>query len=297
MQYSIMDKSKIASVSVIIPFYSHVKWLDEAIQSVLLQTLPAHEIIVINDGSKENISKLEEKYRDMVTFLQQENQGAAVARNLGIEKSDGDFIAFLDSDDLWEENKLEIQIREMEKNKYIWSATGYITFGWGKSRYIVPYCSDKLCWEHLYNTTRIATPTVIVYRKALEENKFAKDMKNGQDIYLWYRLANRYKLGVINEPLVKVRIRKNSTCRNRYLWARTRAMLWDKMGETGDLFPPNRFLTKQAYKISSNLYKKWEKEKENWLQKIQFVLAWAMFQFDEFIFCIKEPDVLTLRKK
>ena len=106
----------------------------------------------------------------------------------------------------------------MEKREYIWSVTGYTTFGWGKSKYIVPYCSDQLCWEHLYNTTRIATPAVIVYRKALEENRFAMDMKNGQDTYLWYRLANRYKLGVINESLVKVRKRRNSTYRNTFIW-------------------------------------------------------------------------------
>ena len=290
-----MNKTKTASVSVIIPFYSHAEWLDEAIQSVLLQTLSAYEILVINDGSKENILGLEEKYRGSVIFFHQKNQGAAAARNLGIEKAKGDFVAFLDSDDLWEINKLEKQIQEMEKREYIWSVTGYTTFGWGKSKYIVPYCSDQLCWEHLYNTTRIATPAVIVYRKALEENRFAMDMKNGQDTYLWYRLANRYKLGVINESLVKDRKRRNSTYRNTFIWIRTRAMLWDKMSKSGELLLPKRFLTKQAYKISSNLYKK--RTKKSWFQKIQFLLAWTMFRVDEFMFCIKEPDMIILRRK
>lgn len=292
-----MNKTRIGSVSVIIPFYSHAEWLDEAIQSVLFQTLPAHEILVINDGSKENIFQLEEKYQDSVTFFYQKNQGAAAARNLGIEKATGDFVAFLDSDDLWEANKLEIQVQEMERNGYIWSVTGYTTFGWGKSQYIVPYCSNQLCWEHLYNTAKIATPAVIVYRKALEENRFAIDMKNGQDTYLWYWLANRHKLGVINKPLVKVRKRKNSTYRNTYIWVKTRAMLWEKMNESGELLPPKRFLTKQAYKITSNLYKKRKRAEENWFQKIQFFIAWTMFRFDEFIFCLKEPDRITLCKK
>ena len=72
-----MDKERKVSVSVIIPFYSHADWLEEALDSVLSQTLPAYEIIVINDGSKEDLSKLIEKYKKSVTFLKQENEGAA----------------------------------------------------------------------------------------------------------------------------------------------------------------------------------------------------------------------------
>ena len=71
------EKTK-ASVSVIIPFYSHAEWLEEALDSVLNQTLPAYEIIVVNDGSKEDISKLVEKYNS-VLFFSQKNQGDGFA--------------------------------------------------------------------------------------------------------------------------------------------------------------------------------------------------------------------------
>ena len=287
-----MDKERKVSVSVIIPFYSHADWLEEALDSVLSQTLPAYEIIVINDGSKEDLSKLIEKYKNSVTFLQQRNQGAAAARNLGIENASGDIVAFLDSDDLWETNKLEVQVGEMEKNKYMWSASAYKTFGWGKSEYIRPYCSKNLCWEHLYNTTRIATPAVAVYRSALEKNRFAVDMKNGQDTFLWFKLANLYRLGVIGEPLVRVRKREDSTYRNKNLWIKTRAILWEKMSVTCELILPRRLLTKTAYHIVSFIYKRMQCSKCNFIDKLLFIASWGLFKMDEFLLRIKEPDII-----
>lgn len=287
-----MDKKRKASISVIIPFYSHADWLEEALDSVLSQTLPADEIIVINDGSKEDLLELIEKYKDSVRFLQQENKGAAAARNFGIESASGEIVAFLDSDDLWEPNKLEVQIGEMEKNSYMWSASGYKTFGWGKSEYIRPYCSKNLCWEHLYNTTRIATPAVIVYREALEKNRFAVDMKNGQDTFLWYKLANLYRLGVIDEPLVRVRKRKNSTYRNTEIWIKTRAILWEKMSVTCELIQPRRLLTKMAYYIAAFVYKRNKGSKSNLIEKLLFVVSWGLFKLDDFLLEMKEPDII-----
>lgn len=289
------EKTK-ASVSVIIPFYSHAEWLEEALDSVLNQTLPAYEIIVVNDGSKEDISKLVEKYNS-VLFFSQKNQGAASARNLGIEKAHGDIVAFLDSDDLWEADKLEVQVREMEKNKYVWSASGYRTFGWGKSRYIRPYSSKNLCWEHLYNTARIATPAVAVYRKVLQKNKFAVDMKNGQDTFLWFKLANRYRLGVVDRPLVKVRKRENSTYRNTDAWIKTRAILWNKMTMEEELLPPRRILTKLGYQLASFIWKKQRNYTKMGLAKILFVISWGAFKVDDFLLNIKEPDMIRADKR
>jgi glycosyltransferase involved in cell wall biosynthesis len=94
-------------ISVIIPFYKGKKWLKEAIDSVLNQTYSNLEIIVINDGSIEDISDLEIRYKQKVCFIKVQNGGAGSARNIGINNSTGTYVAFLDSDDLWLKTKIE----------------------------------------------------------------------------------------------------------------------------------------------------------------------------------------------
>ena len=95
------DMKKPASVSVIIPFYNETGWLSEAIESVLRQTYPIHEIIVINDGSKEDVSALLNLYEGKIKYFYKENGGPSSARNLGINLATGDYLSFLDSDDVW----------------------------------------------------------------------------------------------------------------------------------------------------------------------------------------------------
>ncbi len=121
-------------VSVVIPFYSGLNWLEEAIESVLKQTYKNIEIIVINDGSKENVSEIVDKYGSYIRLINQENRGPASARNKGIKMASGKYIAFLDSDDLWMPEKLAKQIAFMESGKYIWSQHSYEYFWDGKNK-------------------------------------------------------------------------------------------------------------------------------------------------------------------
>src|SRR5690554_2836035 len=97
-------------VSVIIPFYNGVEWLCEAVQSVLDQTYKNFEIIVVNDGSPEDVSGLLSKYGNKIIYRYKENGCAATARNLAMEIATGEYLAFLDSDDLWLPAKTEKQI-------------------------------------------------------------------------------------------------------------------------------------------------------------------------------------------
>ena len=103
-----MDKT----VSVVIPFYANANWLCEAVDSVLAQTYGNYEIIVVNDGSKEDVSDFLKKYGDKIKYYEKENGGAASARNEGIKRAEGDYIAFLDSDDLWTPQKLSVQLEQ-----------------------------------------------------------------------------------------------------------------------------------------------------------------------------------------
>lgn len=276
------------NVSVIIPFFCGVGWLEEAIQSVLNQTYRVFEIIVVNDGSSEDISYLEEKYREKVRFVFQDNAGAAAARNHGIRISTGEIIAFLDSDDLWEKNKVEIQLAQMLETGCKWSTTGYTTFGVVKQKTVIPYHSTSPCWKHIYNTSKIATPTVMIIKDILDANPFDIDMRKGQDNCLWYKLSAEYPLDVCHEVLVKVRIREESTSLNVKAHIHARALLWKKMVQKHELKEPNRLLTKLGYSICFFSDLKVNNQK---VQFVLFALAWIVFRLDDCILNIVEPTL------
>ena len=107
--------SSITKYSVIIPTYNRCRLLSEAIDSVLLQNYPAIEIIVIDDGSCDATARMIAKNYPSVLYFYQNNQGPASARNLGIAKASGELIAFLDSDDVWLENKINIELSLLQR--------------------------------------------------------------------------------------------------------------------------------------------------------------------------------------
>jgi glycosyltransferase involved in cell wall biosynthesis len=107
-------------VSVVIPTYNREKTISYCLKSVLAQTYPVHEIIIVDDGSKDNTVAIVKTFDDSRIKLIQLpcNQGAQAARNAGIRAATGDYIAFLDSDDTWLPEKLEIQIKEIGKRSH-----------------------------------------------------------------------------------------------------------------------------------------------------------------------------------
>jgi len=118
---------KIAKVSVIVPTYNRSAALKQAIKSVSHQTYPVHEIVVVDDGSTDNTKSLISqisKVHHQIKYIKIRHSGLpAIARNAGITIATGEYIAFLDSDDIWDKNKLKIQIREMNKYNTLASAT------------------------------------------------------------------------------------------------------------------------------------------------------------------------------
>ncbi|MGQ9690926.1 MAG: glycosyltransferase family 2 protein [Thermoproteota archaeon] len=101
-------------VSVIIPTYNRANCVGDAIRSVLDQTYKDFEIIVVDDGSTDNTSEVLAEFGDKIHVIRQENAGVSAARNAGIKAARGEWIAFLDSDDIWEPQKLEVQVRDLE---------------------------------------------------------------------------------------------------------------------------------------------------------------------------------------
>jgi glycosyltransferase involved in cell wall biosynthesis len=99
-----------ASISVILPVYNGESYLAEAIESVLEQTIPPSEVLLIDDGSTDRSAEIAESYAPRVTTIRQTNGGQPAAHNRGIRRSSGEFIAFQDADDVWEPRRLELEL-------------------------------------------------------------------------------------------------------------------------------------------------------------------------------------------
>ena len=198
-------------VSVIIPFYSHLDWLYEAIESVLAQTYPIHEIILVNDGSKEDLTEFLDKYGKRIIYLKQENAGPAAARNNGIRHATGDYIAFEDSDDIWMPTKLEKQVAFMEETGAMWSHTGFY-YWWpetGKLKRVNTSRDYGAIFLQRHVSTQIATPAIMLNRKLFESGDFyfPEHLRNGEDDQLYTRIAKHFSIALVQEPLLKVRMR------------------------------------------------------------------------------------------
>ena len=113
-------------VSVIIPVYNCERYLSQAIESVLAQKYRPLELVIVDDGSTDNTAQVAAAFSDHIHYIYQPNQGAPAARNTGFKIASGDIIAFLDADDLWTENKLELQVPRLVKNHSVDIVLGYI---------------------------------------------------------------------------------------------------------------------------------------------------------------------------
>jgi glycosyltransferase involved in cell wall biosynthesis len=117
-------------VSVIVPAYNAAKYLAETLDTVLAQTVPAHEILLIDDGSTDDTPAVAARYEGRITYIRRENRGVSAARNFAIGRATGNWIAFLDSDDLWEKPFIErVQPVCMSEPRPALVLTDYRTFG------------------------------------------------------------------------------------------------------------------------------------------------------------------------
>ncbi len=216
----IFDKAKTEvpnkKVSVVIPFFNRNEETVRAIKSVLNQTHKNVEIILVNDKSDGNIDKIIEiaKSNKAITLINnKKNLGSAGSRNVGIAAATGDYIAFLDSDDEFAPNKLEIQLQYAVAAKAKFLHTSYVRDYDGKREVINSGKKNGHCERELMYSCTIATPTVMLDRKWLLERKalFNTNLTTGEDTCLWLELmkGDTYLVG-IDEPLSIVYTNKDS---------------------------------------------------------------------------------------
>lgn len=223
-------------VSVVIPFYNRVDWLGEAIESVLNQTYDNFEIIVVNDGSTEKMDDFLYKYGDKIIYRYKENGGAATARNLALEIATGEFIAFLDSDDVWLPEKTEKQIAFMNESNVMWSHTAYYNWYPEKDKLILNYNSRDYDNVYLQSFVSLRTPTpaIIVKKECFDKHpefRFPEDMRKAQDSALWSKIAYLYPLGLVNKPFIKVRQRGTNADTSSLIRFNVKTTIYKKIKE------------------------------------------------------------------
>ncbi|MCJ7517879.1 MAG: glycosyltransferase family 2 protein [Methanomassiliicoccales archaeon] len=210
-------------VSIVIPTYNRATSLGAAIQSILDQTYQDFEIIVVDDFSSDDTEKVVKGFQDKrISYIRHaENRGASCARNTGIKRAKGRFVAFQDSDDIWLPSKLMKQIEVMSRasNEVGVVYTGYIRTESGVERYNPPsYIDEKQgnIYRQLLKGNFVGTAMVLARKDCLEEvGLFDEEIYNyGEDWELWLRVAKRYLFILIDEPLVLAPVGDDSNVKN-----------------------------------------------------------------------------------
>ena len=197
-------------IDIIIPNYNKAKYLNQCLDSIVSQTYKSWNIYLVDDNSKDNSREILQNYQNFDNinfFFLKENKGPSFCRNLGIDKSSSELIAFMDSDDFWPKDKLEKQINNMLKNNYNFTFTDYKFFFNGKTQNMktvnLPLVLD---FKNFILNSSMSTSSIIISRKILENIKFKQvdqedylfkcDLlkKVGQafnttDTYVYYRIS------------------------------------------------------------------------------------------------------------
>lgn len=202
--------------SVIIPLYNKAPYVAKAIQSVLLQTFTDYELIIVDDGSKDDSAEIAaqaiEKHNNCI-LIRQKNAGVSVARNNGVAVSHGDYLCFLDADDWWELSFLEEMTKLIEEfpDAGIYG-TNYTIVNETRHKTRVSPVGVEADFEKGYiNYCQVYAKTlampltsisVAIPRPVFDEMKgFPEGIKLGEDFLLWIRIALKYKVAFLNKPL------------------------------------------------------------------------------------------------
>jgi len=202
-----------STVSVIIPNYNYGRFIAESIQSVLAQTYPIHEIIVVDDGSTDDSIEIIRQFGNKARLITQQNQGVGAARNIGVENSSGEFIAFLDADDIWLPTKIEEQLKIFTDKEVGLVSCGAREFNSQNGETIEILLPDKTEWsaESILlrrHSINVSGNSIVVRRQTFEkvggfDNR--KQMHPAEDWEFCYRAALAGKVASVSKVLVNYR--------------------------------------------------------------------------------------------
>jgi glycosyltransferase involved in cell wall biosynthesis len=260
-----ISSSRAPLVSVIIPAYNAARFVHQAVQSVLEQTYGHHEIIVVDDGSTDETREVLRRFHGRLTYLSQPNRGAAAARNNGIRAAKGDFLCFLDADDLWVLNKLQFQVDFLQKHpniallsgrcqKFIDDGSAYAPFG---AQDLVERTARlfpaSTAFTKLLKYNFIPTSTVMIRKQSFERvGFFDSNLIPVEDRDMWLRISASFDVAHLPWVLCAKRLHPTniSTDKARMLYTRARVLEKNRA-----LFPDlvsARFWNRQLAKLYAN---------------------------------------------
>lgn len=245
------------NISVIIPNYNYGRFIGEAIESALVQTLSPAEVIVVDDGSTDDSVKVVESFGEKVKLIRQQNGGVGKARNVGAAGSKGEFLAFLDADDIWVADKLRKQMSFFED-----ASVGYVSCGMREfdveGKTIAEYVPSGSDWTAenllLFNAPIVASGSAFVVRKSVFEQIKGFDenphLHPSEDWDFAYRALKAARVTATPELLVNYRNHGNNGHLKIPRFERSMLLAFDKAFDKG--LPKNQAIKKQAY---GNLHK------------------------------------------
>lgn len=207
---------RLPKVSIVIPTYNRAEMLKQALRSVLAQTFTDYEAIVVDDGSTDNTREAVESFRDeRVRYVWQENQWLAAARNTGIAHATGDLVAFLDSDDLWFPNMLELLVPAFER--YPQAGLVYSSHARVFDDISFPYLQDFVCgreqemvgnqYHYFLTGDKMGVDEVLVRRELFDKiGGFDRSLRYCEDWNMWLRIAKEADFCYIPGPVSAVRV-------------------------------------------------------------------------------------------
>jgi len=203
-------------ISVVIPAYNVGTYIHRALESVLAQSRPPEEIIVVDDGSTDTTADQVKQYGDRIKYMYQDNAGGAAARNTGIRTAEGNWIAFLDADDEWLPEKLQLQADLVQRhNELVWVTGNYYRCLCEEHRRRLDISAEKIAKllqgkDYFDNFFSVflhqaygCTDTMLIKKKVLDTvGGFPEGQKNVHDMDLWWRIGYRWpRIGCVNRPL------------------------------------------------------------------------------------------------
>jgi glycosyltransferase involved in cell wall biosynthesis len=199
-----------ATVSVVIPTFNCGRFVTEAVESVLAQTVVPAEVIVIDDGSTDDTPTRLARYAWRVRYVRQSNQGVSEARNHGVRLALGDYIAFLDADDVWHPRKLELQLEVLARRPdlgllgtslFAWPATAFADLRRTANLPLTP-----VTWERLVAKNWLVTSTILARADVLRQaGPFDSRLQGPEDHDMWIRVAELTATANLTLPLTGYR--------------------------------------------------------------------------------------------
>lgn len=222
-------------ISVIMPTYNAERFITDSIKSIINQSYQSWELIVIDDCSTDGTAEIIESFSDtrIHYYKCEENLGVAQARNFGISKATGEWIAFLDSDDLWAPTKLEKQVSFLEKNEtvsFVFTASAFINENGDRLSYILP-APKKVTSKELLKQNVLSCSSILIAKKHLVNNPFPICKLIHEDYVSWLKILDEIDVAYgINEPLLIYRVSSGSKSGNKLKAAK---MQWNAYKEYG----------------------------------------------------------------